>query len=73
MYDVNSGKQTRNYKGTPRDDGTLVRVSAPRKHFMMFPCDSLDKDIFTRNESYLKTRWKIILGEKIAIDENLQN
>ena len=73
VYDVNSGKQTRNYKGTPRDDGTLVRVSAPRKPFMMFPCDSLDKDIFTRNESYLKTRWKIILGEKIAIDEKLQN
>ncbi|RMX55508.1 hypothetical protein pdam_00024122, partial [Pocillopora damicornis] len=27
VYDVNSGKQTRNYKGTPRDDGTLVRIT----------------------------------------------
>ena len=73
VYDVNSGKQTRNYKGTPRDDGTLVRVSAPRKPFMMFPCVSLDKDILPRNESYMKTSWKILAGEKIAIDEKLQN
>lgn len=73
MYDVNSGKQTRNYKGTPRDDGTLVRVSAPRKPFIMFPCVSLDKDILPRNESYMKTSWKILAGEKIAIDEKLQN
>ena len=69
---MNSGKQTRNYKGTPRDDGTLVRVSAPRKPFMMFPCVSLDKDILPRNESYMKTSWKILAGEKIAIDEKLQ-
>ncbi|XP_020618464.1 mitogen-activated protein kinase-binding protein 1-like isoform X2 [Orbicella faveolata] len=27
VYDVNSGKQTRNYKGTPGDDGTLVRIT----------------------------------------------
>ncbi|KAJ7357497.1 mitogen-activated protein kinase binding protein 1 [Desmophyllum pertusum] len=27
VYDVSSGKQTRNYKGTPGDDGTLVRIS----------------------------------------------
>ena len=26
VYDVSSGKQTRIYKGTPGDDGTLVRV-----------------------------------------------
>ena len=40
---------------------------------MMFPCVSLDKDILPRNESYMKTSWKILAGEKIAIDEKLQN
>lgn len=29
VYDVNSGKQTRTFKGTPGDDGTLVRVYEP--------------------------------------------
>ncbi|KAL9954783.1 hypothetical protein ACROYT_G042360 [Oculina patagonica] len=27
VYDVSSGKQTRMYKGTPGDDGTLVRIT----------------------------------------------
>lgn len=61
----------RNYKGILRDDGMLVRVSVLWKVFMMFFCDSLDKDIFMRNESYMKISWKIIFGEKIVIDEKL--
>lgn len=31
VYDVNSGKQTRNYKGTQGDDGTLLRVGNSAK------------------------------------------
>ena len=40
VYDVNSGKQTRSYKGTPGDDGTLVRVSnSTELHHRAMWCD----------------------------------
>ena len=58
VYDVNSGKQTKNYKGTPGDDGTLVRVSTSGKSYLLRPCNGMDKDVFARYKNYLQSEEK---------------